>query len=248
MDVYGLIGKKLGHSFSPAYFNNKFENENIDAVYKLFEIASIEAFPALIDHSDGLVGFNVTIPYKEHIIPFLDEVDPVANLIGSVNTIKVDRNKNIPHLKGYNTDVIGFEKTLLKLISGRQVDNALILGTGGSAKTVSYVLDKLDIAHRFVSRTPGPKEDLSYKEIRREIISSNQLIINTTPVGMFPESDQKPDIPYQALSPNHALYDLIYNPEETRFLKLGKEKGAAVMSGGEMLKIQADEAWRIWNA
>lgn len=247
MKTFGLIGKNLSHSFSPDYFQNKFEQLNIDAQYVIFEFKQITEFQKLIRERPGISGLNVTIPYKIEIIPFLNELDVVASQIGSVNTIQViQKDKNLI-LIGYNTDVLGFEKTLLNFLDKKDGIKALILGTGGSAAAVQFVLTKLQILYLSVSRKPKNEKEISYKDLSRKIIQENNLIINTTPIGMFPGISEAPIIPYQFLGKEHFLYDLIYNPIETEFLKRGKKQGAKTKNGMDMLTNQAEEAWKIWN-
>jgi len=242
MRFYGLIGYPLGHSFSVPYFRNKFEKEGIeDALYSAFPLPSVEDFPILLKKERGLVGLNVTIPYKESIIPYLSELDETAKAIGAVNTLLI-KDKGI---KGYNTDCIGFEKSLLPLLAGKPY-NALILGTGGAAKAVAFVLNKLGCSFRYISRNPQPGE-WAYGDLNQEIIKENQLIINCSPMGMHPHIESFPEIPYEFLNADSILYDLIYNPEETIFLKKGKEAGAKTKNGLEMLYLQAEAAWSIWN-
>jgi shikimate dehydrogenase len=239
--LYGLIGYPLSHSFSPAYFKKKFAELRIDATYKPFPLSAInELIPLLRAHAD-IAGLNVTIPYKEAIMPFLDETDEVAKAIGAVNCITIKHNK----LKGYNTDAIGFEQSLEPLLQPAHT-HALVLGTGGSSRAVVYVLARLGIPHLSVSRYLAAG-DLTYEELTPDIIARHKLIINTTPLGMYPHPDEWPSLPYHAIGKDHLLYDLIYNPEETRFLSQGKEYGAAIKNGFEMLKLQADASWEIWD-
>ena len=244
MKIYGLIGEKLGHSFSKKYFTEKFAAESIDARYELFEIPDIFEFPLLIK-KHCFSGLNVTIPYKEKIIPFLDELDAVAEAVGAVNTIRFIHTKERVILKGYNTDVAGFTDSLNPLLLPHHT-NALILGTGGASKAVRYALKSLNIDYRFVSRTPSGG-NYSYQQLTKEIIEKHPLIINCSPVGTFPNVAIAPEIPYQYLTFNHLLYDLIYNPAETLFCRLGAKQGATVKSGLEMLYGQANAAWDIWN-
>jgi shikimate dehydrogenase len=245
MRKFGLIGYPLGHSFSKKYFSIKFENENIDARYDLYELDKIEKFENLKQFPD-LCGLNVTIPYKEKIIGFLDELDDTAQKIGAVNVIKFIRTGSKLTLRGYNSDVIGFEKSLTLLLEP-QHSKALILGTGGASKAVKYVLDQLGIFSVYVSRNPS-ENMLSYQQIDKNIISDFKLIINASPVGTFPNVHQCPDITYQFLDSSHVLYDLVYNPAETLFMKKGKERGATVCNGEAMLIGQAEAAWEIWNS
>lgn len=241
--TYGLIGKSLSHSFSPGYFKNKFEKEVIEkCTYRAFELESIEQLPKLIKDEKSISGLNVTIPYKESIIPFLDELSEKAKIIGAVNTIQLIDGKTI----GHNTDVTGFEKSLQPLLKKHHT-HALILGTGGAAKAVEFVMKKLNIEFKYVSRSKTDNA-LSYKDLTKEILDEHTLIINTTPLGMYPDVDAFPDIPFEYIGKNHLVYDLIYNPAETRLMALAKEKGATVKNGLEMLEIQAEESWKIWNS
>ena len=239
--LYGLVGHPLGHSFSKTYFSEKFDREGIDACYENFDLDDLEALRALLRQHPDLCGFNVTIPYKEAILPYLDLLDPVAAEVGAVNTVKVMPNGQ---LKGYNTDVIGIEKTLLRLAG--HMPSALILGTGGASKAVQYVLKKMDLPYHLVSRS-SERGTFTYETLTPGIIQDHLLTINATPVGMAPFVDEAPAIPYEALTPEHVLFDLIYNPEETLFLKHGRENGAQTVNGLEMLHAQADAAWNIWN-
>jgi shikimate dehydrogenase len=247
VEIYGLIGKKLDHSFSPDYFSKKFRKLNLDADYRLFEIDSISELPEIIKENKNLRGLNVTIPYKKEVLQFLDKIDHNAKKLGSVNTIKIDWKNNIPHLTGYNTDIIGFEQTIIPLIKERDIETALILGTGGSAQAVAFVLDRLNVTCNFVSRAGNKPGTLAYENLDQDIFSRHKLIINTTPVGMFPELENAPNIPYNFIGEKHLLYDLIYNPAETNFLKKGRKNGARVKNGQLMLEIQADASWKIWQ-
>lgn len=238
---YGLIGYPLTHSFSPSYFNNKFQHEGVDAVYHSFAIPDIEHFTTLLQTHPHLSGLNVTIPYKQSVISYLNELDTVAEVIGAVNCIAITNG----HTKGYNTDVIGFEQSLLPLLQPHHT-HALVLGTGGASKAVVYVLRKLGIAYQMVSRTKG-SANLTYHDLTDELIAAHPIIINTTPQGMFPYVDKVPLIPFTSVGSGHLLYDLIYNPEETLFLRMGKIQGAQTKNGLEMLHLQAEAAWRIWN-
>lgn len=247
MEIFGLIGKKLQHSFSPAYFRQKFAELNIDADYRLFEIEDISNFPELIRNTPELVGLNVTIPYKKAIIPFLDEIDVVSQELGAVNTIKIQQQNGNQILKGFNTDVIGFEKSVKPFVEKRKNISALILGTGGSAQAVVYVLNKLGIDYHFVSRTARGSKFYGYSDLSQEVILLNNLIINTTPAGMFPNIEDGPAIPFESIGENHILFDLIYNPSETLFLKRGKQNGAKVANGLTMLQFQAEASWEVWK-
>lgn len=245
MRKFGLIGYPLEHSFSKKYFTAKFEAENIDARYDLYELEKIEMFEALKQTPD-LSGLNVTIPYKEKIIGFLDEIDDTAQKIGAVNVIKFIRTQNGLKLRGYNSDAIGFRQSLTPLLKPQHT-KALILGTGGASKAVKYVLDNLGIQSVYVSRNPS-NGMLSYQQIDNNVLSEYKLIVNASPVGTFPNVNQCPDIPYQFLDASHLLYDVVYNPAETLFMKKGKERGATVCNGEEMLISQAEAAWEIWNS
>ena len=246
MKTYGLIGYPLEHSFSQRYFTEKFAKEKINARYLNFPVPSIDDFPELFTHHPYLAGLNVTIPYKQQVMPYLDEIDPVAENIGAVNVIRISWKNKDYRLKGFNSDLTGFKKSLFPLLT---IDHkkALVLGTGGASKAVVEALRQLNISFRYVSRHPGDEGTLSYGQLTPGIISEHKLIINTTPLGMYPETDACPDIPYSSLTPGHLLFDLVYNPEMTLFLKRGKEKGAKIKNGLEMLHLQAEEAWRIWN-
>lgn len=245
--IYGLIGKKLSHSFSPTYFNKKFEGIGLDAEYRLFEMEDISRLPALLKKEDSLRGLNVTVPYKLAVLPLLDELDDIARQTKSVNTIQVTQKNNKTFLKGFNTDVIGFEQSLVPLLQKKDGQRALILGTGGSAQSVAYVLERQGIEFLRVSREPSEKNQIHYAQITKEIIDEHQLIVQATPLGMFPQVDDAPEIPFQYLTKKHLLYDLVYNPAETKFLKLGKKHGARIYNGMRMLEIQAEESWKIWT-
>ncbi len=246
MKTYGLIGKQLSHSFSQAYFNRKFENLGVEAKYSLFEIDDVEEVREIIRSNPELAGLNVTIPYKEDILQLVDTLDNVAKQVGSVNTLKIEKAGGEPVIHAFNTDVVGFEKTLEPLIKGRQNISALILGTGGAAKAVAYVLDRLQIPFHYVSRNLT-EDQLGYADLTEKIIESRHLLINTTPLGMYPLVHEAPEVPYQYLTSDHILYDLIYNPEETLFLKKGREKGCITMNGQRMLEHQAEASWEIWT-
>lgn len=244
----GLIGYPLTHSFSAKYFAEKFKNEGISGyTYENFEIPRIEDFPNVIKNNPEILGLNVTIPYKEQIIPFLDELDDEAKEIGAVNTIKVIRSVDgSVKLKGYNTDIYGFRETLKPLLKMNHY-KALILGTGGAAKAVEYVLKKIGLSVLYVSRNPESENERSYKELNEFAVKDFPVIVNSTPLGMHPKVDACPDIPYEFLTENNLLYDLIYNPAETLFMKKGAEKGAITQNGLGMLKLQAEKAWLIWT-
>ena len=244
MKQFGLIGFPLGHSFSKKFFTEKFERENIDARYDLYELQDISEFVALKDKPE-LSGLNVTIPYKEQVMPFLNELDETAAKIGAVNVIKFIRSQRKLVLKGYNSDAIGFENSLKPFIQPYH-KKALILGTGGASKAIDYTLRKLGIETTYVSRTAKP-DILTYSQLTAEIMADYTVIVNASPVGTFPHSDECPDIPYQFLTDKHLLFDVVYNPAETLFLKKGKEQGAQGLNGEAMLIGQAVAAWEIWN-
>ncbi len=244
MKEYGLIGFPLSHSFSQKYFTDKFQAESIpDCRYELFELNAINQFPDLIRSRPQLAGLNVTIPYKQAIIPFLDELEPVTASIGAVNVIKFENNK----LKGFNSDYQGFMQSLQQFYPCDPGSQALILGAGGAAKAVTAALDFLGIAYKLVSRKATAAQ-LSYEQLTPELLQTYSLIINTTPLGTYPQVQTVPPIPYEALSNQHYLYDLVYNPAETIFLNRGKEAGAKIKNGYEMLVLQAEVAWQIWNS
>lgn len=242
--LFGLIGFPLSHSFSKKYFNDKFLSEKLtNHFYELFPLSEINQLPQLIASNRQLTGLNVTIPYKETVIPFLDEIDSEAEEIGAVNTIRFHDGK----LKGFNTDVYGFNRSLMKKVHPSTHHSALILGTGGASKAVAYALKKNQIPFRWVSRSKKSTENLNYSELNNELIASHPIIINTTPLGMYPNIDSKPELPYDAITSKHLLYDLVYNPSESAFLKAGRLRGAITMNGLEMLHLQAERAWEIWN-
>lgn len=244
MRKFGLIGKNIDYSFSEQYFKTKFKSEDItDAIYQNFDIKDMSEFETILKNNRDLVGLNVTIPYKESIIPFLDSLNKKAKKIGAVNTIKISKKGK---LKGYNTDCYGFNKSLKPYLKPKH-KFALILGTGGASKAIAYTLKKLDIDYQFVSRQPSKQADLTYNSLTPEIISTHLLIINSTPLGTFPNIEACPKIPYNTLTPSHILFDLIYNPKETQFLKFGRLKGTTTINGLNMLKFQAEKAWSIWT-
>jgi len=241
--AYGLIGFPLSHVFSPAYFNNKFAKEGIDAVYSSYPLAQVNDFKVLQSAVPFLRGLNVTIPYKQTIIPYLTELDSIAGSMGAVNCI--DFRNGI--LKGYNTDIIGFRDSLRPLLQPWH-KKALVLGTGGGSRAVGYVLGNEGIEYKKVSRNREIDTDtISYDELTPELIKEYTLIVNTTPLGMAPDTDTFPPLPYGSITPRHLLYDLVYNPAETRFLALGKAQGAVIKNGLEMLPLQAEAAWKIWT-
>ncbi len=246
MQKYGLLGYPLGHSFSKNYFNQKFESEKIDAQYVNFEISDIKYIKNVLKENPNLNGLNVTIPYKEQVIPYLDDLDEDARLIGAVNVIKFTKGfLGKTKLIGYNSDIIGFKRSIEPLLDSSH-RKALILGTGGASKAVMHGLKQLGVGTTFVSRTPK-EHCITYQDVTPELLESYTVIVNTTPLGMFPNVDACPDIPYDALTPKHLLYDLLYNPDETLFMKKGKEHGAVVKNGLEMLLLQAFAAWEIWQ-
>jgi shikimate dehydrogenase len=246
MQKYGLVGYPLKHSFSIGYFNEKFSSEKIEAEYINFEIPDINNFPEIIEANPNLHGLNVTIPYKEKVIPYLDELDKQTAAIGAVNVIKIIRNKGgKPKLIGYNSDIIGFTQSIQPLLQSHH-KKALILGTGGASKAVFHGLKNLGIEAKFVSRT-ARFGMLPYEELNAEIIKEYTVIVNCTPVGMYPKVDACPDIPYEAITSEHLLYDLLYNPNITLFMKKGEVKGAVTKNGLEMLLLQAFAAWEIWQ-
>ncbi len=241
--IYGLIGAKLGHSFSKDFFSKKFAKEGISAEYRNFEIDNIEKFSDIIEY--GVYGLNITIPYKEQVIDFLDKIDPIAEKIGAVNVVKIVRNADNLETIGYNSDIVGFTESIRPLIENHH-KKALILGTGGASKAVIEGLKLMNIKSQLVSRTKSPNT-ITYSELSSNLLEEYTIIVNTTPLGMFPNTDSFPDIPYEFLSNKHLCYDLTYNPEETRFLKLSRNNGAKTKNGLEMLILQALESWRIWN-
>lgn len=246
MDKYGLIGYPLGHSFSISYFNQKFADEGINAKYENFEIMSIDQLQEILDTNTTLRGLNVTIPYKEKVIEFLDSITPEAQAIGAVNVIRViHEGKNIK-LKGYNSDVIGFTQSIEPMLDKKWHKKALILGTGGASKAINYGLKSLGLETVFVSRYQRPGT-IQYETITPEIVKEYNVIINCTPVGMYPHSEECPPLPYEAMDYHTILYDLIYNPDETLFMRKGREQGAEVKNGLEMLLLQAFASWEFWH-
>lgn len=243
--IFGLIGSAVSHSFSKSYFDEKFFREGLrDHHYELFPLEKIEEFESLINNTKGLKGLNVTLPYKEAIIKYLDEIDPAAQKIGAVNVVKVENGK----LKGYNTDSDAFFETLEKWLPKGKSFAAVMLGSGGSSKAVRQALTKLNIAYKVVSREQD-KGDLTYEELKRnpKPISESHVIINTTPLGMYPRANEMPPIPYENLTKDHYVYDLIYNPARTMFLQKAEMRGATIKNGLEMLHVQAEKSWAIWN-
>ena len=246
MKKYGLIGYPLGHSFSMGYFNEKFKNEAINAVYENFEIPDIQDITTVIGSNPDLVGFNVTIPYKEKVMDYLDYIAPEAAEIGAVNVVKVTHNGERAVLKGFNSDVVGFVNSIKPLLRPLH-KKALVLGTGGASKAVEYGLRKLGLETIKVSRTEKDNT-ITYGQVTPELLSAYKVIVNCTPCGMAPHFDECPNLPYDSIDDSFLLYDLIYNPEETLFLRKGKEKDATVKNGLEMLLLQAEEGWNIWNS
>ena len=241
MHKFGLVGKNISYSFSKNYFTKKFKILGLDNYeYYTYDIESIQDLSIIINQH--VAGLNVTIPYKEQIIEFLDEIDEEANKIGAVNTIKIIKNNK---LKGFNTDVYGFEESLQPLLESHH-KKALVLGTGGASKAVVFVLQKLNIKYLIISRNPV-NDQLAYRDISKDILKNYKIIINCTPVGTFPDVDVYPDIPYQHLTEKHLLYDLIYNPAKTRFLMEGEKRGVTIQNGLKMLELQAEKSWEIWN-
>ena len=246
MKKYGLLGYPLGHSFSKNYFNQKFEAEKIDAEYLNFEIPDIKEIKSVIKENPELNGLNVTIPYKQQVIPYLDDLDDDARLIGAVNVIKFSKGLfGKVKLKGYNSDIIGFKQSIEPLLKDHH-RKALILGTGGASKAVFHGLKQLGIAATFVSRQ-SKEYCITYEEITEKIMEQYHVIVNTTPLGMYPNVNACPNIPYELLTSDHLLYDLLYNPDETLYMQKGKERGAVVKNGLEMLLLQAFAAWEIWQ-
>jgi shikimate dehydrogenase len=244
MKLFGLIGYPLGHSFSRQYFTEKFEREGIaGCTFEAFPIASVDEFPALLKNNPALKGLSVTIPYKEQVLKFVDELSAEVKAIGATNSIKIAGGK----LTAYNTDIVGFERSFVKLLQPHHT-KALVLGTGGASKAVQYVLYKLGITFLVVTRNKeGRPGYITYNDISEAMMNEYKIIINCSPVGMHPNDAVAPAIPYDWITPAHYLYDLVYKPAETLFLKNGKERGASTENGYEMLLLQAEESWRIWN-
>lgn len=246
MDKYGLIGFPLGHSFSISYFNQRFQDEGIDAVYENYEIPTIESLDEVLNLNPELKGLNVTIPYKEKVIPYLDSISPEARAIGAVNVIKVTHEGKNVKLKGYNSDVIGFTKSIEPMLDKKWHKKALILGTGGASKAINFGLRHLGLETVFVSRYERP-ETIQYQNITPEVVQEYNVIINCTPIGMYPKTEVCPELPYEAMDSHTILYDLIYNPDETLFMKRGAEHGAQTKNGLEMLLLQAFASWEFWH-
>ena len=240
---FGLVGKNISYSFSKGYFTQKFKELELDHhSYENFDLVAIEDFQELIQLNKNLKGLNVTIPYKEVVIPYLDKLNPKAEKIGAVNTIKFTKKG----LKGFNTDIYGFKKSIKPFLKKRH-KTALILGTGGASKAVAFVFSELGIKYKYVSRNPKKKQ-LGYTDLNDEVLKKYTVLINCTPQGTFPNIEDKPAIPYQFITKKHLLFDLIYNPEKTAFLQEGEKQGAAICNGLRMLELQAEKAWAIWNS
>ena len=246
MDKYGLIGYPLGHSFSISYFNQKFADEGINAKYENFEISSIDQLQEILDTNTTLRGLNVTIPYKEKVIEFLDSITPEAQAIGAVNVIRVTHEGKNVRLKGYNSDVIGFTQSIEPMLDKKWHKKALILGTGGASKAINYGLKSLGLETVFVSRYQRPGT-IQYETITPEVVKEYNVIVNCTPVGMYPHTEECPPLPYEAMDYHTILYDLIYNPDETLFMRRGRQQGAEVKNGLEMLLLQAFASWEFWH-
>lgn len=244
--VFGLIGYPLSHSFSGKFFTEKFSDEAIDAEYLNFEIENISQLPHVIAAHPDLEGLNVTIPYKEQVIKFLDYTDETAAQIHAVNTIRIHRSGHHVSLHGYNTDIEGFQESIKPLIQ-KHHHKALVLGTGGASKAVVKALSYLGIDSILISRNPEDKKDLSYSDLDEDVMDNYKIIVNTTPIGAYPNIEGCPEIPFELITQKHLLFDLVYNPEVTEFLKLGKQRGAVTKNGLEMLHIQAIASWKIWN-
>ena len=242
MRKFGLIGRNISYSFSRKYFSEKFSREGIAASYENYDLQEIEEFPKVIATNPKLKGLNVTIPYKQAIFPFLDTLDPIAEEIGAVNTIKVEKDGS---LTGYNTDYFGFAEALKPHMKPHHA-KALILGTGGASRAVDYALRSLGITTTFVSRSPS-KNDISYEDLSAEVLKETTVIVNTTPLGTFPKTEEFPALPVEHLSSRHLLFDLIYNPPKTALMQMAEDKGATILNGQKMLEVQAEKAWQIWN-
>jgi shikimate dehydrogenase len=243
MKLYGLIGYPLGHSFSKKYFTEKFSKEGItDCEYDNFSIPDIEELKQVLSEHPQLCGFNITIPHKQAVLSFLDDSTHLPEGLSACNCVKIEAGKLI----GYNTDVAGFEQSLSPLLNSNH-KKALILGNGGAAEAVKFVLNKLQIGFKVVSRRLHDDTNLLYRDLDDNKIKDHLLIVNTTPIGTFPKAEECPDIPYQSITTNHYLFDLVYNPAKTLFLQKGEERGAIIKNGSDMLQIQAEESWKIWN-
>ncbi|MFV0483208.1 MAG: shikimate dehydrogenase family protein [Bacteroidales bacterium] len=245
MKLYGLIGYPLSHSFSKTFFNDFFASKDLDAKYVNYEIEDVSELTSIINENKNLVGLNVTIPHKVNIIPFLDRIDDNARRIGAVNVVKVIRNGHSTKLNGYNSDIFGFTESIKPMLKPHH-KRALVLGTGGASMAIAKGLDSLAIACTFVSRFAG-KNIITYNDLNRDIISRNNIIINCTPLGTFPDLDTCPPIPYNHLDDKHLLYDLVYNPARTKFLRYGQKQGCTIMNGSKMLELQAIRSYNIWE-
>lgn len=240
---FGLVGKNISYSFSKGYFTQKFNDLGLKGhTYENFDLVQIEDFQKLIDQNDTLKGLNVTIPYKEAVIPYLEKLNEKARKIGAVNTIKFTKKG----LKGYNTDIYGFKKSIRPLLK-KHHKKALILGTGGASKAVAFVFGEMGISFKYVSRNPADNQ-IGYADLDEKILGEYTILVNCTPLGTFPNNMDLPDIPYQFITDKHLLFDLIYNPEKTAFLKEGEKRGASICNGLRMLELQAEKAWEIWNS
>lgn len=239
----GLLGKNISYSFSRKHFTDKFEREHLPFTYENFDLNSIDEFPKLVENTASLCGMSVTIPYKQAVMPYLDEIDDIATEIGAVNTIRIAIDGK---LHGHNTDYYGFQKSIEPFLE-IQHTKALILGTGGASKAVAYVFKKLGIAYDYVSRSVQDGIRFTYEGLEPKTVENYKIIVNCTPLGTHPKVELYPDIPYQAVGPQHLLFDLIYNPEKTQFLQFGEKRGASICNGSKMLILQAEEAWRIWD-
>lgn len=244
---FGLIGYPLGHSFSRQYHNERFARLGIDAIYNNYELPDISQLPQLIASDSNIEGLNVTIPYKEAVIPYLDKIDETARAIGAINVIRITRRNGQVQLEGYNTDYIGFARSFTPLLKGVKHHKALVLGTGGASKAIAAALQNMGIAVTKVSRHPTAGQ-LAYSELSPAVMASHTVIVNATPVGMYPATDACPPVPYELITPAHICYDAIYNPTETTFMKRAAMQGATVSNGLQMLYGQADAAWEIWNS
>jgi shikimate dehydrogenase len=243
MKRYGLIGYPLSHSFSKKYFEEKFRQEGItDCAYELFPIESIEQLTDVLHAHPDLHGLNVTIPYKELVIPFLHDTSHLPNGLRACNCVRIEDGR----LTGFNTDIIGFEKSFMPLLKPHH-KQALVLGSGGAASAVAFTLERLGINYKIVSRSRGSRSALTYDDLNESIMATHHVIVNTTPLGMYPGTDAYPPLPYEYIGPEHYLYDVVYNPAKTAFLRKGEERGAATRNGAEMLVIQAEESWKIWS-
>lgn len=241
--TYGLIGYPLSHSFSKQYFTEKFRKEGIkNSVYELFELESIQQLSNLFTRHPSLRGLNVTIPYKQQVLAYVDQLDPIAERIGAVNTIRIREGKKA----GFNSDYYGFRDSLLPWLAGVPISQALVLGTGGASKAIACVLQDLDINYTYVSRQPKG-EAISYENLKEHDLQKYPLIVNTTPLGMSPQIETLPDLPYERLTADHYCYDLVYNPEKTAFMEKASQSGAHVKNGLEMLYLQAEKSWEFWN-